>query len=314
MKAFVSILFLLAFIPVVFVRGEEVPAYLDSPAFALVEGEHLDVLDGEGKPRLRYMLAYDTSSDEEVLRTYKPYLHVFAPGGERFLTKGVEGKYPHHRGIFTGWSKLKHGGEVFDLWHMKNGAAQVHQEFIEMDGPEGAVGFAARIDWKNPDGVVMLEETRETVFYPGAEGAYALIDVTVTLKAVNGDVELNGDPEHAGFQFRPNAEVVENKSARYAFDRDETDPKKDRDYPWVAMTFDLEGAGTWTAQMMRDAGNPDDSRWSCYRDYGRFGNFFVRTVADGESLTYTFRIRVTEGESGSREELQAQFDEWGESN
>lgn len=292
------------------VSGAEAPDYLESSAFELAEGEYLDVSDGDGQKRLRYMLAHDTSDEDAVFRTYKPYVHVFAPDGESFLTKGVDGKFPHHRGIFTGWSKLGHGGEVFDLWHMKNGAAQVHRGFVEVEASEGGTGFAARIDWVNPEGVVMLEEVREVIYYPAAEGVYAEMDFTVTLTAVNGEVELNGDPEHAGFQYRPHAEVVDNKSARYVFHRDGTDAKEDRDYPWVAMTYDLEGAGTWTVQMMRDAGNPDDSRWSCYRDYGRFGNFFVRTIPDGESLSFRFRIRVTEGDAPGREVLQASFERW----
>jgi hypothetical protein len=310
MKAFSTLLCVVLILPALRVTGEEGPAYLKSSAFELLANEHLDVSGGDGNPKLRYMFAYEPGSEEELLRTYKPYVHVFAPDGETFLTKAVDGKYTHHRGIFTGWSKLKHGGQVYDLWHMKNGAAQVHQGFVDLETPEGAVGFAARIDWRNPDGEVMLEETREVLLHPESEGAYALVDVTVRLKAVNGEVELNGDPEHAGFQFRPNAQVVDNKSAKYAFDRDDTDAKTDRDYPWVAMTFGLDDGSKYTVQMMRDEGNPDDSRWSCYRDYGRFGNFFVRTIADGESLSYSFRIRISEGEAPGREALQAQFDQW----
>ncbi|MEM8954068.1 MAG: DUF6807 family protein [Verrucomicrobiota bacterium] len=288
----------------------EQPEYLEGRAFSLVDGKFLDVGDGEGSSNLRYLFEYDPSDDETRVRTYKPYVHVFAPEGESFLTKGEEGKYPHHRGIFTGWSKLGYGGEVYDLWHMKKGAAQVHREFVDLDVPEGAAGFAALIDWLNPEGVVMLVERREVLLYPAESGAYVDVEFTSELSALNGPVFLDGDPEHAGFQFRPNAEVVGNRSARYQFHRDDVNPKEDRDYPWVAMTYELEGAGMWTVQMMRDAGNPDDSRWSCYRDYGRFGNFFVGTIEEGETLSFTFRIRVTEGEAPSRERLEAVYEEW----
>ena len=62
--------------------------------------------------------------------------------------------------------------------------------------------------------------------------------------------------------------------------------------------------------MMRHRGNPKNSVWSAYRDYGRFGNFWVDTIPDGKTLSWTYRIRITEGEAPAREVLQKQFDDW----
>ena len=42
-----------------------------------------------------------------------------------------------------------------------------------------------------------------------------LVDFTSELTAAHGAVELGGDPEHAGIQFRPSQKVAENKSGRY---------------------------------------------------------------------------------------------------
>ena len=60
--------------------------------------------------------------------------------------------------------------------------------------------------------------------YRQPEPALMLMDLSTSLKAVNGDVELAGDPEHAGCQYRPHNEVARNKSARYLFPLEEIVP------------------------------------------------------------------------------------------
>ena len=70
------------------------------------EGEHLDIVRPDGQPILRYMYSRDTSDEQRTFDTAKIFAHVLAPGGETTLTKGPGGKFPHHRGIFIGWSKL----------------------------------------------------------------------------------------------------------------------------------------------------------------------------------------------------------------
>ena len=71
-------------------------------------GKHLDFLR-DGKPLVRYMYAFDDSSEDARHQTYKPYHHVFDPAGENTITKGPGGQYTHHRGIFIGFARLGHG-------------------------------------------------------------------------------------------------------------------------------------------------------------------------------------------------------------
>ena len=92
-------------------------------------GKHLDILQNE-KPLVRYMYEYDLSSPERRLDTYKVWHHVMDESGKNYLTKGPGGKFPHHRAIYIGWSKLQHGGKGHDLWHMKNKAAQIHKKVL----------------------------------------------------------------------------------------------------------------------------------------------------------------------------------------
>ena len=120
------------------------------------------------------------------------------------------------------------------------------------------------------------------------------------LKATSADVELNGDPEHAGCQFRPSNAVAENKSAKYLFHKEGVDLKKDKDLPWVAESFKI-GDQQYFAQHISHPSIPKGNTYSAYRDYGRFGAYFVKTIPQGEPLTLRYRITVGEGELPARE-------------
>src|SRR5438876_264191 len=82
-----------------------IPAFAGGFSFHDETGEHLDILR-DGKIAGRYMYAYDKSTPERRLETYKPYLHVFDAEGKAPITKGPGGTYTHHRGIYIGWNKL----------------------------------------------------------------------------------------------------------------------------------------------------------------------------------------------------------------
>lgn len=264
----------------------------ETPVFSGKDGEYLDILH-EGRPVVRYMYANDTSTKERAHETYKVYHHVFAPDRISFITKGAGGKFTHHRGIFLGWAKLGHGGKRYDHWHMK-GVRMVHQKILEQVADDKHAKLTTLIHWNDPEGKPIIAEKRTFIVHYNDKGAYLMADFISELKAVNGDVELTGDPEHAGVQYRPHNDVVNNKSAKYTFHRDGIDPKKDKDLPYVAMTYKL-GDKTYTVQHLRHHSNPKNSVYSAYRDYGRFGNYFVKTIKDGETLKLQYRFRITEG-------------------
>ncbi len=276
----------------------------EATSFKLEEGKHLDFIVN-GKPLVRYMFAFEDSNAESLHKTYKPYHHVFDTAGKEFITKGPGGRYTHHRGIFIGFAKLGHGGKRYDHWHMKN-VNMVHQSFATKEADDDQATATSIIHWNDPKGNPILEEER-TLTVHVTDDAHLLADWHSTLKAVNGEVELKGDPEHAGMQYRPSNEVAENKSAKYTFHADGISPQKDRDLPWVAMTYKL-GDKFYNVQHMRHPDNPSNSVYSAYRDYGRFGNYFVHTIPDGESLKLRYRIRIAKGTAPSRETLAAQYE------
>ena len=281
------------------------------------EGKYLDLLY-DGRKVTRYMYDSDESSEQRIFETYKVFHHVFDEKGDNLLTNGPDGenpytknvKYPHHRGIYIGWSKLQFEGKSYDTWHMSKGVRQVHQKFLEKKADAEKAISTALIHWKSGEGKVMVEEKRTTTVYRPGDGIIVQLDFETELKAPNGEVYLNGDPEHAGFQYRPHDDVAKGPSdvkAKYLFHKKGIDPKKDKDLPWVALEYGLNGK-RYNVQYMSDPANPNpDAVYSAYRDYGRFGEFFKHTIAAGQTLKLRYRIRVSEGSLPDRESLAKQY-------
>jgi hypothetical protein len=281
------------------------------------EGKYLDLLY-DGRKVTRYMYDYDESNEQRAFETYKVFHHVFDEKGENLLTNGPDGEnpytkevlYPHHRGIFIGWNKLQFEGKSYDTWHMTNGVRQVHQKFLSNNGDAEKAVSTALIHWKNGDGKVMVEEKRTMTVYKPDNGAIVLLDFETELKAPNGEVYLDGDPEHAGFQYRPHDGVAKGPDegkAKYLFHKEGIDPRKDKDLPWVAMEYGLNGK-RYSVQYMSDPANPNaDAVYSAYRDYGRFGEFFKHTIPAGQTLKLRYRIRVSEGSLPNHESLANQY-------
>ena len=281
----------------------------ESQTFRWVEQSDgmLDLYDGERRV-LRYMHGYDPSTPETLHETYKCYHHVFDETGEQLITKGSGGLYTHHRGIFIGWNRLTLGDKEYDYWHMK-GVTQRHVETIELSTDDEKALQAVRIDWCGPEGEPALVERRTITVHDVKEPGFLLLDFESQLTPVVGDVLLNGDPEHAGFQFRAHNDVADGGSdvkATYLFHEEGIDPLKDHDLPWAAMSFGLNGK-RYTAQHMNHPDNPRPTVYSAYRDYGRFGAFPKVEIAKNETLTLRYRIYVMLGEMPPRTEMEQRY-------
>ncbi|HPM79246.1 MAG TPA: PmoA family protein [Candidatus Anammoximicrobium sp.] len=258
----------------------------------------------DGKPVARYVYAYDPDRFHD---TYKPFLHVLDADGKEPITKGPGGFYTHHRGIFIGWSRLTVGGRSYNLWGM-GGGVQIHQKFLDQQiGPDQA-SFTAQVAWNATSGEPLLEERRTFVFHRRPAPSLVMVDVASELKAVAGDTLLDGDPEHAGVHYRPANELDKTKT-KYVFPQEGNNPRKDKDLSWAAETYVL-GDKSYTVQQMNHPGNPKDTVWSAYRDYGRFGAFFKKELKDGQSLTLRYRFWVLGGEAPPRGEFQRQWEEY----
>ena len=274
-------------------------------------GQYLDLLF-DGRKVTRYMYAHDTSSAQRTFETYKPFHHVYDASGN-LLTNGPDGvtpyirdkiRYPHHRGIYIGWNRLTFEGKRYDLWHMPQ-AHQVHQKFLEQTAGPVLARSTTLIHWNDDQGEPILVERRQTTVFRQNDPTVLLLDFHTELKAVRGDVSLNGDPEHAGFQYRPHDAVAKGGKevkAAYLFHEDGIDPRKNPDLPWVAISYGLS-SGRYSVQHMNHPDNPKPTIYSAYRDYGRFGAFFTKELSDGQTLALDYRIWVGKGEMPGRQNL-----------
>jgi len=273
------------------------------------EGDHLDLLYGDRRVT-RYMYARDTSSDERAWETYKVLHHVFDAAGEDVITQGPgrKNKFPHHRGLFLGFSRLKveGGGASGDYWHM-GGVVQKHEEFPAMKAGPVLARSTSLVHWARNDEIALTEE-RETTAYRQPEPTVVLLDFVSRLKAPGKPVTLGGDPEHAGMQFRAHGDIDSGKT-RYVFPEGVKSVQAERDLAWAAMNMVLkrDGGEQYTVQHINHPDNPEGTRYSAYRDYGRFGAFPTAELGPDDTLVLRYRIWVAPGDFPPVEELQKRW-------
>jgi hypothetical protein len=289
-----------------------IQAYDGQPFFHFVEGDgYRDLLFGK-QPVYRYMTKYDPA---DHANTFKPFHHVAGFHDEGFITKGPPGGlYPHHRGIFFGF-KTQHG----DFWHCPD----VHQEHTGYRyEDEGTGPLAARavstVDWVGKDNRSVVRDTRDVT----AERVSAdelVLDYDLTVASLGGDVQLTGDPQHAGFHFRAAQEVADAKppgakvtagGATYVRPPTAKLTKNDEwlDCPWVSCTFTIQGH-PYTVLHMDHPSNPKPTTY-CTRAYGRFGAFFIDTVKESTPMHLKYRVVVLDGavhKDLSQDELSARY-------
>lgn len=277
-----------------------------------IPGKHIDVLQ-DGKVVGRYMTDHDISTPEKHNLNYKPYLHIFDAEGKAPITKGAGGDFPHHRGIYIGWMKIGVNGKTYDRWHMKGGD-QVHEKVLEQSGGS----LTSLVKWMGEGRDVIVEEQRTMAFLPPASSpvrdltagapVYAVVDFTSKLKAVAGDTTFDGDPEHAGLQFRP-AQEVDRSQTTYIYPKEKADAHKDLDYPWFGETFVLNGQ-PYSVIYLNHPANPKGARISAYRDYGRFGAFFKTSAKKDETVTIKARFLVINGPMPAVEVIQKAWNDY----
>jgi hypothetical protein len=285
-------------------------------------GKHSDLII-DGKKVARYVYEpIDTSSKERREATYKPFHHVYDAAGDGFLTKGPGGQFTHHRGIYYGFSKCRYTGadgstHQVDTWHCKGDTHQSHERFLAQAADDNAGSHTVAIDWHGDGGEVFASEERTLRFAPGDDGL--VVDFVSTLSTSLPQVVLDGDPQHAGFQFRASNEVsAKTKDLTYYLRHDGTKggpgatlnwpgDASQKDLPWKAMSFVVAGE-RYTTLYLDHPDNPKPSMYS-ERNYGRFGSYFVARVTPGFPLTVRYRLVVVEGEldHGRAEEHRKAF-------
>ncbi len=277
----------------------------DLQTFNWVEEEGADVLNFGTRPVLRYIRpTLDNSSPEAREQTYKPFHHLYAPDG-RQVTKGPGGRFTHHRGFFFGFNRITYGdGKKADVWHCRGNAFQSHEGTISQEGGPDLGHHTVRIDWHGEEGEVFAEETRKLTATVTPESQ--IYDFHAIVKTTGGPVMLDGDPQHAGVQFRADNQVADTTASQTIYIRPDGpgkpgatrnwEPKTGKgpiDLPWNAMSFVLDGT-RYTAILLDHPSNPKPARHS-ERDYGRFGSYFEYNITEDQPLEVRYRLIVKVG-------------------
>ena len=283
-------------------------------------GKYTELRQGD-RPILRYMhLTHDFSTEQSRYETKKVFHHIFSPAGDQLLTNGPTGdepyskeiKYPHHRGLYYGFNKISFGDDKqADTWHCGKGESQQHVEVLSQEVGTDFGRHRLAINWHDRDGKVFVREQREVTATLHKEGT--MIDFVSTLESATGDtIHLDGDPQHAGVQFRAIGEVAASTADQTYYIRTDgkgklgetrnwnhkaEDPMNEQctNRPWNAMSF-VAGGKRYTAVYLDHPENPKPARYS-ERDYGRFGSYFVHDLKPDQPLTVRYRLWILEGET-----------------
>ena len=253
----------------------------------------------------------------------KPYLRVQGEEGDGLNEWDAKQIYPHHRGIFIGWNKIASDLGSFDLWHFNNGGTMTVAKLDQLEGGKNSATIVATIEWrggvKDAGGSdLLLTETRTlTVSRPAAQTTQ--VDAQFVLQPAR-DLTLGGDLQHAGVHFRASASVEKNaKDTAYVWEPN-LDGKggkvASKEMKWARYTFPI-GARWYHATELNAPANPvEELSW---RDYGRFGFYFAKSLKKDETLTLKYRFLTERAEGISarptdeqravfRKAAQAQYD------
>ncbi|MDZ7619265.1 MAG: DUF6807 family protein [Patescibacteria group bacterium] len=259
-----------------------------------------------GRPVLRYVHPTLDAAEEDGDTFFKVFHHLYDPAGTRFVTKGdKDGLFPHHRGLFFGFSRITYGEIRANTWSCNKGNRQSHEGFLVSEAGPVLGRHLVAVDWHGPDQRVFAKEQRELAAYqvPGGQ----MVDFAARLASTVGKVQLDGDPAHAGFQFRAAQEVADKPEGTYYLRPDgKGTPGEFRNWsakapdprcvnlPWYAVSFEI-GPNRYTAVYLSRPENPGESRYG-ERDYARFGCYFEYELDEGNDLLIGYRLWLQEGE------------------
>ena len=283
-------------------------------------GKYVELRHGP-RPVLRYVYrALDESSPQARYETNKVFHHLYDPSGKVLMTNGPTGDepyskdvlYPHHRGLFYGFNRVTYGeGKQANLWGCAQGESQRHAKLLASGEDHDHGWHRLAIAWYGRDGEVFAREVRELTAYAAERGT--LVEFASTLTTATGEVvHLDGDPQHAGFQFRGSDEIDKKTKAQTYYLRTDGKgkPGETRNWipkegssptnqectnrPWNAMSF-VVGGRRYTVVYLDHPDNPKPARYS-ERDYGRFGSYFAYDLLPDRPLRVRYRIWLQEGD------------------
>ena len=178
----------------------------------------------------------------------------------------------------------------------------VYEKVINQKAGRDTANQTVKIAWRVDDGTIFANEHR-TLSFSILEDDSVQIDFNSKLSTDQKLVKFDGDPQHAGFQFRASNEVAESNSKQTYYIRpvDGKDIKgKTKNWPkdkgmtnllWKAQSV-IVGGNRYTTVYLDHPGNPKPSFFS-ERDYGRFGSYFKSEITPSKPLLVKYRLNIS---------------------
>ena len=263
-----------------------------------------------GKHKVAAALFQKTWDPNDPRPTCKVFHQVFAPDGT-LLTKALGGTFEHHRGLFVGWNRTKYQGKLYYFWHLNKGESQRCQGQVPPSSLDmGKQAQVLSIGWFAPDEQLVIEELRGLEVVDFQDDAYTL-HMRVQCSTKQHDVELAGDPQHAGQQFRALQQFAEEKATPVAYLRPDGNKDHGNDVltkcDLIAGILELPQA-TYTVLRIEGPNNPGETTWST-RPYGRFGATRTVTVQKDKPMRIDQFYVVANGKRDAAW-CQAQATKW----
>jgi hypothetical protein len=237
-------------------------------------------------------------------KTAKPYLGPFkGMNGEQITRLNFEEtEHPHHRSVW-----FSHGSvNGVDTWNESPGIHGfiLNRGIRDIENGSVMTGFTSTNTWTDHGKKPLLEDETKLVFYAGPENV-RVIDAELKLIAKYGSVVLGRTKEAGPIAVRMNYNLTVEKTGTMingygAVNEEEIWMKRS---PWCDY-YGQEDGRTYGVAIMD---NPDNIGYPSYwhaRDYGLMApnNFHVpgdMTIAEGDSVTYKFRLVFHAGDTAT---------------
>ena len=243
----------------------------------------------------------------------KPYLSPLRSASGKIVTRhfpmeevsGESHDHLHHRGLWFSYDDVN--GVKF--WENDPSYSKPQMgRIVVRDTKLKDSTLTAVMEWRAPDGKVLLVENRDMVFYSDPKNR--TIDFNITLTASTEDVTF-GDTKEGAFAIRLADNFTEKKGMKMvdADGRTKMANIWGKRSNWVDYTADVEGEQIGVA-MLDHPSNPRHPTYWHARDYGLFAlNPFGQKAFDpkqeenvmklpkGQKLTYKWRVVIHPGDA-----------------
>ena len=262
----------------------------------------LTVVDG-GKPVLTYRHGDRLPAGVDPKYARSSYIHPLYSLDGAPLTEDFPADHPHHHGLFWAWPSVVVRGVATQSWHPAEPA--LRQRFVRWAGQEvgpSGVRLVTENAWTLGGRETVVEETVALTVHPASALGRA-IDVEITLRPLDGPVELRGaaesDKGYGGLCLR-GAALLEGA----AMTTDEGPLEGDsagRPFRWADLSA---GAGGGIAVFVPPGHPGFPLTWLVRNSYAGILNpcwpgLQGATVAPGAPAVLRYRVYVHRGDAAS---------------